>query len=89
MAWKRSGQGNGGQRWVTGVALPIFLAIVAFFLFTEHRAHLYGALPYLLLLVCVALLVILWRAWRGPLRNDVTTAKTPPKPGKGGISNEP
>jgi hypothetical protein len=27
-------------------------AIAAFFLFTEHRAHLLGALPYLLLLSC-------------------------------------
>lgn len=29
-----------------------FLAIGAFFLFTEHRAHLYGVLPYLLVLAC-------------------------------------
>lgn len=29
-----------------------FLAIAAFFLFTEHRAHLFGVLPYLLLLAC-------------------------------------
>ena len=29
-----------------------FLAIAAFFLFEEHRAHMLGALPYLLLLAC-------------------------------------
>jgi len=29
-----------------------FLAIVGFFLFTEHRAHLFGILPWLLLLAC-------------------------------------
>lgn len=29
-----------------------FLAVAAFFLWTEHRAHLLGALPYLLLLAC-------------------------------------
>ena len=34
------------------VVLLVFLAIVAFFLFTEHRAHLFGILPYLLLLAC-------------------------------------
>lgn len=34
------------------LALFLFLAIAAFFLFTEHRAHLFGALPYLLLLAC-------------------------------------
>jgi len=29
-----------------------FLALTAFFLWTEHRAHLLGALPYLLVLAC-------------------------------------
>ena len=29
-----------------------FLAIAAFFLWEEHRAHLLGALPYVLLLLC-------------------------------------
>ena len=29
-----------------------FLAIAGFFLWTEHRAHLLGILPYLLLLLC-------------------------------------
>lgn len=29
-----------------------FVAVAAFFLFTEHRAHLLGWLPYLLLLAC-------------------------------------
>lgn len=29
-----------------------FFAVGAFFLLTEHRAHLYGALPYLLILAC-------------------------------------
>lgn len=32
-----------------------FLAIAAFFLWQEHRAHLFGALPWLLLLLCPAL----------------------------------
>ncbi len=34
------------------IALGVFLAIALFFLITEHRAHLYGALPYLFLLAC-------------------------------------
>lgn len=33
-------------------ALIGFLAIAGFFLVTEHRAHLLGVLPYLLLLAC-------------------------------------
>lgn len=32
--------------------LLAFLGVVGFFLFTEHRAHLLGILPYLLLLAC-------------------------------------
>ena len=39
-----------------GAALPWvffgFLAVAGFFLFTEHRAHLMGALPFLLLALC-------------------------------------
>lgn len=39
---------NRRSRWVfIGFAL-----VAGFFLFTEHRAHLLGALPYLLLLAC-------------------------------------
>jgi hypothetical protein len=36
----------------SGVAFLGFLAIAFFFLFTEHRAHLFGLLPYLLILAC-------------------------------------
>ena len=32
--------------------LIAFLAVAGFFLFTEHRAHLFGFLPFLLLLAC-------------------------------------
>jgi len=33
----------------------VLLAIAAFYLWTEHRAHLFGALPYMLLLACPAM----------------------------------
>lgn len=39
--------GGGGR-----IALAVFLGVAAFFLLAEHRAHLYGVLPYLLLLAC-------------------------------------
>jgi hypothetical protein len=48
-------QRSGLRGWLfsrTGPVLLAFLAIAAFFLFTEHRAHLFGILPYLLLLAC-------------------------------------
>lgn len=33
-------------------ALLGFIAVIGFFLLTEHRAHLFGILPFLLLLAC-------------------------------------
>ncbi len=48
------------------VTMITFLVIAAFFLFTEHKAHLYGALPYVLLGVCVILAFVLWRVVKGP-----------------------
>jgi hypothetical protein len=35
-----------------GVALCGFLVVIGFFLLTEHTAHVFGVLPYLLLLAC-------------------------------------
>lgn len=39
-----------GSRYSIG--LIVFGAIAAYFLLSEHRAHLFGVLPYLLLLAC-------------------------------------
>ena len=42
-------------RWLrsrSGLVLITFLAIVTFFLITEHTAHFFGLLPYALLLLC-------------------------------------
>ncbi len=35
-----------------GIVLCGFLAVAGFFLITEHTAHVFGALPYLLLAAC-------------------------------------
>ena len=35
-----------------GLACAVFLAVAAFYLWTEHRAHTLGALPYLVILAC-------------------------------------
>jgi hypothetical protein len=43
------------------LALLAFLGIAAFFLWTEHRAHLFGVLPYLLLLLCPVLHMFMHR----------------------------
>ncbi|MCI0487405.1 MAG: DUF2933 domain-containing protein [Blastocatellia bacterium] len=44
-----------------GWALLVFLGIAGFFLWTEHRAHLFGILPFLLLLLCPLLHLFLHR----------------------------
>jgi len=39
---------NSRFRWVLGG----FMAVAAYFLITEHRAHVFAFLPYALLLAC-------------------------------------
>ena len=36
----------------SGIVLGGFLLIAGFYLLTEHTAHLFGALPFLLILAC-------------------------------------
>ena len=45
-----SPQGNGWPR--ANIVFLAFLAVAAFYLITEHRAHVFGYLPFLLLLAC-------------------------------------
>ena len=47
-------------RW----GLVVFLAIAFFFLWEEHRAHLLGALPWLLLLACPLMHLLMHRRHR-------------------------
>lgn len=49
--------------------LVAFLAIAAFFLVTEHRAHLLGALPFLLLLACPLMHLFMHHGHRGDDRH--------------------
>ena len=47
------------------LGLCLFLAIAAFFLWEEHRAHLLGALPYVLLLLCPVIHLFMHRGHGG------------------------
>jgi len=50
-----SGQNFSLRKWLrsrTGLATLAFLAIAAFFVIIEHRAQLYGILPFALLVLC-------------------------------------
>jgi hypothetical protein len=42
----------------------VFLSAVVFFLWTEHRAHLLGALPYAILLLCPLMHFLMHRGHR-------------------------
>lgn len=67
---------SSGSRLRTNLALAGFLAIAAFFLFSEHRAHFLGALPYLLVLAC-PFLHLFMHGGHGGAGHDA------PSPGKG------
>jgi hypothetical protein len=47
------------------LALCLFLAIAAFFLWEEHRAHILGALPYALLMLCPIIHLFMHRGHGG------------------------
>lgn len=47
------------------VGLVVLGAVAAYFLLSEHRAHFFGALPFLLLLACPLMHVFMHRGHRG------------------------
>ena len=47
-----------------------FLAFIGFLLFTEHRAHVLGILPYLILLACPLMHMFMHRGHGGHDHND-------------------
>ena len=49
---------RGSRAWI---GLFVLGAVAAFFLLAEHRAHLFGALPYLLLVACPLMHVFIHR----------------------------
>ncbi len=62
---------NGGRRRSpAGWVLLGFLAIAAFFLLSEHRAHALGVLPFLLLLACPLMHIFMHRGHGEGHRHD-------------------
>jgi Protein of unknown function (DUF2933) len=47
------------------IGLAVLGAIAAYFLLTEHRAHVFAALPFLLLLACPLMHVFMHRGHGG------------------------
>ncbi|MGD1858187.1 MAG: DUF2933 domain-containing protein [Leptolyngbyaceae cyanobacterium] len=56
---------NSWWRSPGGITLLVFLGIAAFFLITEHLAHIIPALPWLLLLACPLIHVFMHGGHRG------------------------
>ena len=55
---------NTDTRSRSSLVLIGFLIVAGFFLVTEHRAHLFGILPFVLLLACPFLLLLhAWQSW--------------------------
>ena len=48
-----------------GIGWLVLASIAAWFLWTEHRAHLFGALPWLVLLACQLMHVFMHRGHHG------------------------
>lgn len=61
-------QSPGLPAWV---GLCLFLVIAGFFLWEEHRAHLLGAVPYVLLLLCPAIHLFMHRGHNGHAGHSV------------------
>jgi hypothetical protein len=58
------------------VAFCIFLAVAAFYLVTEHRAHLFGWLPYLIFLLCPLMHLFMHRSHPHGRGDDSNAAST-------------
>jgi hypothetical protein len=48
----RQSQEGGFWRSRAGLACLVFIGVAAFYLLTEHTAHVFGYLPYVLILLC-------------------------------------
>ena len=57
--------GAGKRTTALTIGTCVLLAVAAFFLWTEHRAHVLGALPYVLLLLCPLMHLLMHRKHRG------------------------
>ncbi|WP_119157799.1 DUF2933 domain-containing protein [Caldimonas tepidiphila] len=52
------------------IAWVVLAAVATWFLWAEHRAHLLGALPYLILLLCPLMHVFMHRGHHGHRHRD-------------------
>ncbi len=65
-----------------GIGWLALFGVAGWFLWTEHRAHLLGALPYLLLLACPLMHVFMHRGHHGHGRDHGPGGTADPAPRK-------
>lgn len=73
-----------GSVYTSKLVLIGFLAAAAFFLWTEHRAHTLGILPYLVFLACPLMHLFHLhghRQHRGTNNNPDKSSQAPPEEG--------
>ena len=75
-------KGFWGSRYSIG--LIVFGAIAAYFLLSEHRAHFFGALPFLILLACPLMHVFMHHGHGGHGSQQGPDTSAPTKPPKTG-----
>ena len=73
--------------WKTrsGIVLCGFLLIAGFYLLTEHTAHVFGALPFLLLAACPLMHLFMHHGHRGH-GSDSRSKPAGTDPGQGGTA---
>jgi hypothetical protein len=66
----RNGERQPSVRIPLWLGFCLFLAVAIFFLWEEHRAHILGALPYVLLLACPLIHLLMHRGHGDHGRHD-------------------
>jgi len=70
---------NWFQSWRTMLVLLVFLAVGAFFLTTEHRAHVLGFLPFAIFLLCPLMMFFMHGGHGGHGGHDENTSQNQPQ----------
>jgi hypothetical protein len=72
--------GRGSRTSRTGLIFCGFALTAAFYLLLEHRAHVLGVLPYLLILLCPAMHLFMHRGHGGHHDHGATPTRKGPAP---------
>lgn len=64
------------------LGVGLFIVMATFLLWEEHRVHMFGALPYLLLLLCPLLHGLMHRGHSGSHHHGSSTGRVQPREGQ-------